>query len=106
MADDANLGFERQSASYEKFLRGTMSAFNERLQVAEQDRSLRIVTRLIAPGADHDQPRRRHLSGGNCTASRTKKPLLALTDGSAYAQRYVAHRLIIKEKRSMLLFVI
>jgi hypothetical protein len=54
MADDANLGFERQSASYEKFLRGTMSAFNERLQVAEQDRSLRIVTRLIVLGADHD----------------------------------------------------
>jgi hypothetical protein len=63
MADDVNLGFERQSASYETFLRGTMSAFNKWLKVAEQNRSLRIVTRLIVLGADHDQPRRRHLGG-------------------------------------------
>jgi hypothetical protein len=40
-----------------------MAAFNKRLEVAEQDRSLRVMTRLIVPGADHDQPRRRHLSG-------------------------------------------
>jgi len=45
------------------FLRGTIAAFNEKLEVAEQNRSLRIVTRLIVLGADHVQPRRRHLGG-------------------------------------------
>ena len=64
MADDAKLGLEGQRASFETFLRGTMSAYNQRLKVAEQDRSLRMMTRLIVPRADHVQPRRRHLSGG------------------------------------------
>ena len=36
---------------------------------------------------------------GNCTASRTKKLLLALIDGSAYAQGNVAHQADIQEGR-------
>jgi len=41
-----------------------MAALNKLHEVAEQDRSLRMMTRLIVPRADHGQPRRRHLSGG------------------------------------------
>lgn len=63
MESDADLGFDRQRAWCETILRDTMGAFKKRLEVAEQDKSLRMMTRLIVPRADHEQPRRRHLRG-------------------------------------------
>lgn len=42
---------------------------------------------------------------GESTASRTKKLLLAMIDGAAYAQRSVSHEASIQKMWSALLFV-
>jgi hypothetical protein len=74
-----------------------MAAFNKKLQVAEQDRSLRVMTRLIVPGADHDQPRRRHLSG-ELYPFTDQEATSGVDDGSAYAQRHIAHQANVQEE--------